>query len=172
MQTWYVRDLMSSPVITIQPHTRLPIVKAVMCQRGVHRLPVVQGKRLLGIITLGDVRNAFPSDILGLNNHQQTLPLDQVRALDMMRTDVVTIAPDAPITEAAQTMLRHKISGLPVLDADGLVGMIMKSDLCLAVAGGDIALVPPVARQISMLQREVFHYQQSATDGSVQAAPL
>jgi acetoin utilization protein AcuB len=171
MHTLAVRDVMSSPVITIQAHTRLPIIKALMWQWGMHRLPVVEGRRVLGIITLGDVRSAFPSDILAINIHRQMLPLERLRALDMMRTDVVTITQDASIPEAAQVMLRHTISGLPVLDGDRLVGMITKSDVCRAAAGGTITLAQPVARQIPSPQRDVFHYQPPATNSSVPTAP-
>ncbi|HZG66381.1 MAG TPA: CBS domain-containing protein, partial [Herpetosiphonaceae bacterium] len=57
-----VQDLMSSPVITIPPHTRLPMIKQLMRLKRIHRLPVVDRGKLLGIVTLGDVRNAYPSD--------------------------------------------------------------------------------------------------------------
>jgi CBS domain-containing protein len=141
MHMLYVRDLMRSPVITVQPQTRLPTIKLMMCQHGVHRLPVVDGTGLTGIVTLGDVRNAFPSDLPMFHN-QRLAPLDQVRALDLMRTDVITIAPDVLVAQAAQVMLRHKISGLPVLHGNRLVGIITKSDLCRAMAEGDIVLAP------------------------------
>ncbi len=136
MRTIYVRDLMRSPVITVQAHTRLPTIKALMRQHHVHRLPVVDGTRLVGMVTLGDVRNAFPSDLPIYQQPPKGL-LDQVRALDIMRTDVVTSAPDVPLAHAAQIMLAHKISGLPVLQGDQVVGIITKSDLCRIVAEND-----------------------------------
>jgi CBS domain-containing protein len=139
MRTLYVRDVMSSPVITIPPHTRLPAIKLVMKHKRVHRLPVVDGNRLVGIITLGDVRNAFPSDAPIVGAVESTYLLMSVRAEAVMRTDVITIAHDAPLAQAAQLFLRHRISGLPVLDGDRLVGIITKSDLCRVIAG-DIAL--------------------------------
>jgi CBS domain-containing protein len=145
MQHIYVRDVMRSPVLTIAPHTRLPAIKLVMRQSQVHRLPVVDGGKLVGIITLGDVRNAFPSDIAFVGMFEQTHVLDKVTAQDIMRTDVVTTTPGATLVEAARLLLSYKLNGLPVLNGTSLVGIITKSDLCRAMIDGTIALTPPVA---------------------------
>lgn len=57
-----------------------------------------------------------------------------------MTASVVTIEPDAPLKEAAVLMGRHRISGLPVIEADRLVGIITESDFVsrLAVDGGGL----------------------------------
>lgn len=142
MPTIYVRDLMRSPVITVPQHTRLPTIKALMRQHRVHRLPVMDGTRLVGMVTLGDVRNAFPSDLPIFQPQPKGL-LDQVRVLDIMRTDVITTAPDVPLALAAQVLLAHKISGMPVLEGDHVVGIITKSDLCRIVAEAGSEVVHP-----------------------------
>lgn len=141
MRSLLVRDLMTSPVLTILPHTRLPTIKQIMCERGVHRLPVVERDRLLGIITLGDVRNAFPSDLPPLNRAPQPR-LDAVRAEHLMRTDVITIGPDAAIPAAVGRLLQYKVSGLPVVAGDRLVGIITKSDVCRAILDGKLIAAP------------------------------
>lgn len=156
MQSILVRDIMTSPVLTIRPHTRLTTIKRMMRERCVHRLPVVEGGRLLGIITLGDVRNAFPSDLLLLNSAPQPR-LDDVRADILMRTDVVTTTPDAPVTAAVALLLRHKISGLPVLAGQDLVGILTKSDICRAVLHGTLT-VAPLLSQNPRHEREMFPY--------------
>lgn len=156
MKPLLVRDLMTSPVVTIRPHTRLPVIKQIMGERRVHRLPVVDGEQLLGIVTMGDVRNAFPSDLL-TPDKRTTLPLDLVRASQLMRTELVTIAPDATAITAAALLLRHKISGLPVLAEQRLVGILTKSDLCRAILEGK--LVPaPLNEHTSHRDREIFPY--------------
>lgn len=141
MQPLLVRDLMTSPVLTIRPTTRLPAIKQLMCERCVHRLPVIEGERLVGIVTLGDVRNAFPSDLPALNHYPQPR-LDAVRAEYLMRTDVITITPEAAVTTAALLLLRHKVSGLPVIEGERLVGIITKGDLCRAVLDGRLVAAP------------------------------
>lgn len=53
-----------------------------------------------------------------------------MRAADVMRHRVITIMPDATVAEAARVMLEHKVSGLPVLDAKGIVvGIVTEGDL-------------------------------------------
>lgn len=53
-----------------------------------------------------------------------------MKAADLMTSFVVTVTPDATIEYAAQLMLQHRISGLPVTDSDGAVlGIVTESDL-------------------------------------------
>jgi CBS domain-containing protein len=141
MRSLLVRDLMTSPVLTIRPHTRLPMVKQIMCEHGVHRLPVVEHGRLLGIITLGDVRNAFPSDV-PLLQPSPAPRLDAIRAEHLMRTEVITIAPEAAVTTAAALLVRQKVNGLPVVAGQRVIGIITKSDLCRAVLEGKLVTAP------------------------------
>ena len=52
-----------------------------------------------------------------------------MRVKDVMTVGVVTAAPDSPIREVAELMLRTKVSGLPVLDVGRLVGIVSESDI-------------------------------------------
>lgn len=53
-----------------------------------------------------------------------------MKAADLMTSFVVTVTPEATIEYAAQLMLQHRISGLPVTDSDGAVlGIVTESDL-------------------------------------------
>lgn len=146
MEQLTVRELMSAPVIAVAPHTRLPQIKSLMREKAIRRLPVVERGHVVGIITMGDVRNAFPSDATSLSIYELSSVLDKVTAAEIMRTDVLMIAVDAPITEAARLMLLHKVSGLPVLERGELVGIITESDLFRAIAAGTIALPTTVPR--------------------------
>lgn len=150
MSTLTVRAMMTTPVLSITPHTKLPQIKSLMRARSVRRLPVVDHERLVGIVTLGDVRNAFPSDATSLSIYELSYLLDKVVAADIMRTDVLTIAADAALADAAKLMLDRKISGLPVMDGSRLVGMITESDLFRALIDGDA----PVRRAVAVATGE------------------
>ena len=53
-----------------------------------------------------------------------------LKARDIMTTEVITIGPEAPVTEVARLLESHRISGLPVVNPDGrLLGVITQSDL-------------------------------------------
>lgn len=62
------------------------------------------------------------------------------KASDVMSTDVVTVGPEARLTDAIKLMLRHAISGLPVVDAEGrLVGLVTEHDMLNFVFSGTAA---------------------------------
>src|SRR4051812_42434505 len=129
MQKTTVRDRMSSPVFSIAPTTRLPRIKQMLGEHKIRHLPVIDNGRLVGIISLGDVRNAFPSDTALLSMSQLCYQLDMITAADIMRTEVITITSDAPLTEAVTLLLQHKIGCLPVLEAGRLSGILTVSDI-------------------------------------------
>lgn len=145
MESLTVSALMSQPVIVVSPQTRLPRLKSLMRENNIRRLPVVKGTHVVGIITMGDVRNAFPSDATTLSIYELSYLLDKVTAADVMQPEVLTIAADATVAEAAQVMLKHKVSGLPVLDQGRLVGILTESDIFRGVIAGQLALPTTVA---------------------------
>jgi acetoin utilization protein AcuB len=147
-----VRDLMHSPVITVTRHTRLPVIKRMLREHTIRRLPVVEHDQLIGIITLGDVRNAFPSDAAALGSCELSYLIDKVTAEEIMRTDVITVDADLPVVEAAQCMLTHKVSGLPVLACGRMVGIITEADILRSVIAGQLPLPTVVEQPLASLQ--------------------
>jgi CBS domain-containing protein len=138
-----VRELMRSPVVTVSPRATLPQLKHLMREHQIRRLPVVENDRLVGIVTLGDVRNAFPSDATTLSIYELSYLLDKVTAAEVMRTDLITIEADTPVVEAARAMLEHKISGLPVVERGAIIGIITESDIFRAIVAGTLAPAAP-----------------------------
>lgn len=135
-----IRAVMSSPVISIESRTTLPEIRTILQTHNIRRVPVVDSNRLVGIVTLGDVRNAFASDATTLSVYELTYLLDNITAGTIMRTNLITVSSDTTIVEAARLMLEHKISGLPVVDEGRLVGMITESDIFRAVIAGGVAV--------------------------------
>jgi CBS domain-containing protein len=130
MRLELVKDWMSRDVITASPALGLLEAGALMRQHDIRRLPVVENGRLLGIVTLGDVREAKPSAATSLTAWELNYLLANLTIGEVMSKPTQTISPEATIGEAAEIMLSRKISGLPVVDADGrLVGIITESDI-------------------------------------------
>lgn len=135
MQHALVRDWMTTAVITVSPQTTLPEAHRIMTGRRIRRLPVVEDDRLVGIVTRGDIRGAEASDASSLSIWELNYLLARLKVGEIMTPDPITIAPDATIAQAAGIMLQHKISGLPVVDADGrVIGIITESDIFRLVA--------------------------------------
>lgn len=124
-----VRDWMTRPVYTVTPKT--PIVEAhkIMKDKAIRRLPVIYGGKLVGIVTLGDVREASPSDATTLNIWELNYLWSQLTVEKIMTTTVITLKPDQPLLDAAELMFKYKISGLPVLEAGAIVGIVTESDI-------------------------------------------
>ncbi len=129
MKRYRVRDWMTPNPITIDPSTTLPEAHKLMKECRIRRLPVVDEGRVVGILTLGDVREASPSDASSLSIFELNYVLAKLTVEKIMTRDPLTISPDATIREAAQLMLEHKIGGLPVVDGTKLVGIITESDI-------------------------------------------
>ena len=125
-----VRDWMTAPVITVSPDTLLTVAHHTMKENSIRRLPVVENNRLVGIITIGDVREASPSDATTLSIWELNYLWSQLTVDKVMTRTVRTIGADQSILDAAQIMLDQKISGLPVVNEKGyLVGMLTESDI-------------------------------------------
>lgn len=126
-----VREWMSSPPITIKIDTSLSTANTLIKEYSIRRLPVLDTKdNLVGILTVGDIRRASPSDASSLSVWEMHYLWDKLKVGRVMTKAPQTIAVDATVIDAAEVMLEHKVSGLPVLDADGkLCGIITESDI-------------------------------------------
>jgi acetoin utilization protein AcuB len=130
MKREVIDDWMSKDPITIQPETTLPEAHRLMKKHGIRRLPVVKDGRLVGIVTLGDVRGAEPSGATALSIWEINYLISRLKVEEIMTPNPIVVQRDAKVGEAAHLMLRYKISGLPVVDDAGiLVGIITESDI-------------------------------------------
>lgn len=126
-----VRDWMTPHPITIDPKTVLPDAHRLMQDSHIRRVPVVENGKLVGIVTLGDIREAEPSQATTLSIYELHYLLSKLTVERIMTRNPIIIAPDATIREAARLMLEHKIGGLPVVEPQTgkLVGIITESDI-------------------------------------------
>src|SRR5574337_695040 len=131
-----VKDYMTRHPIMIEPTMRVAEAQKLMSENNIRHLPVVgTGKRLLGLVTRR--RLSIPPEKLGsLDVWEITRYLSNLTAGDVMLKgpDLQTIGADATLEEAADLMIRNKISGLPVVEQPGsavVVGIITETDLLI-----------------------------------------
>lgn len=125
-----VQEWMTSPVITVPPGTLISHAHQMMKDHGIRRLVVAKDKQITGMITIGDIREASPSDATSLSIWELNYLWAQLTVDKVMSRKVITVNAEQPLIDAAQLMLDNKVSGLPVLDARGqLVGIITESDI-------------------------------------------
>lgn len=124
-----VKDWMISPVITVEASSPISSAHQLMKNNGVRRLPVVNADKLVGIVTIGDVREASPSDATTLSIWELNYLWAQLTCEKVMTRDPLTVSPNTPILEAAEIMLEKKVSGLPVVEDKKLIGILTESDI-------------------------------------------
>jgi acetoin utilization protein AcuB len=125
-----VKDWMSSPVHIVTRDTSVADAYNTMMQKGIRRLLVVEGGRLVGIVTLGDLREARPSPATSLSIYELNYLLAKLTVGQVMTHNPYTATPSMPIQQAARIMLERKFSGLPVVDEeDRPIGIITETDI-------------------------------------------
>lgn len=126
----YIREYMKSPVITVAPNTLLDEALRLMHEKKVRRLPVVEGGKLIGLVTRRGLMEATPESPLPLSIWGAHYQLSRMKVRDIMITDLVTVTPDNTVEEATTIAERKKIGTLPVIDKTGnLVGILTVTDL-------------------------------------------
>lgn len=124
-----VRQWMTDNVINVSSDTQITVAHQIMKKNKIRRLPVVDNDKLVGIVTIGDVREASPSASTTLSIWELNYLWSQLKVADVMTKRVMSVGPDDPLINAAKIMLDHKISGVPVVDDDLVVGVITESDI-------------------------------------------
>ncbi len=127
-----VRDLMTRDVVTVAEEDNLLEVRVRLSRHSFHHLPVVDGTRLVGMVSQRDMLRATVSgvDTGAFARARESHYLEQTFVRDVMRGDVVTAKPGDGIAQVARRMLEHRIGALPVTDdQQNLLGIITENDL-------------------------------------------
>jgi CBS domain-containing protein len=116
------RDVMiASPTDTIQK------IYTMILESGFSAFPVVKKKRIVGLISRRDlIRTRRVQSIIAGHAH--------TTIEEVMSKNVVTIGPDEPIGSAAELLVKHDVSRLPVIDGDRIVGIVDRHDVLKGLA--------------------------------------
>jgi acetoin utilization protein AcuB len=129
-----IQDVMRSSVLTATPENLVTAVVQQMRERRVRHVPVVtEGKKLVGILTDRDIRQAAASDEQHMAQYDLSYLLQKMAVKSIMTAAVHTVSGNATLAEAGQLMLHHKVGCLPVVrDEDILEGIIAVTDMLRA----------------------------------------
>jgi CBS domain-containing protein len=124
-----VKDIMATEVATLKVDDELSLAEDIMHLGRIRHLPVTDGDRLVGIIS---ERDLFKASLASVIDYDYQIKRDYMKTVvikEIMRTDLITITPDASVREAAQLMLKHKIGCLPVVKGEEMVGLVTETDI-------------------------------------------
>jgi len=133
-----VKDRMTFNPYTTSPDQSVGDLWRFMQEHNLNRLPVVDRGKLLGIVTRTDFGTRPDIDLRGTSLATRLLPDEQeeklrkIKVRDLMppNQQIISIHQDAYIEQAAKILRDNRISGLPVVDDDGmLVGIITQTDV-------------------------------------------
>lgn len=124
-----VKDFMSADLVVVDPQTKIFDAVDLMKKHDIHRLPVIDNGKLVGLITEGTIQEALPSKATSLSVYEANYLLNKTVVADVMIKDVKTIHPKAQLEDAVYIMRQNNIAVLPVLDNDQLVGIITNNDI-------------------------------------------
>jgi acetoin utilization protein AcuB len=125
-----VKNWMNKPAITIEKHSSMQEAMNLMKTHRITLLPVMDKKRLVGVVTDRDLKKASPSDATTLEIHELLYLISTIKIKDIMSAKPISVPPDFTIEETAEILLANKISGVPVVDQGGnVVGVITHTDL-------------------------------------------
>jgi acetoin utilization protein AcuB len=127
-----VRDLMTANPITTGPETPVLEARQLMIDKRIRHLLIVEGSKLLGIITDRDIRLNLPSPATSLSVWEINYLIARLTVESVMTKSVVIVSPHRDARQAAQLMLDNKIGALPVVDGGQLLGIITETDLLRA----------------------------------------
>lgn len=124
-----VSSVMTEEPVTAQLGQSIAEASDLMREGGFHHLPVLDGDKLVGILTSTDLLRV--SYDYGTDPRQNTAVLDAtVDLADLMQSDVITVEDTARVKEAVKLLAHGKFHSLPVVDRDGdLVGIVTTTDL-------------------------------------------
>ena len=129
----YVKNKMTINPKTVTPDQTISEVLDLMHEFKIHRIPVVDKGKLVGLVTQGVVQENTPSHLTTLSIHEMNYLLSKTRVKDIMIKKVITIGPEALVEAAADTMEKKDIGCLPVVsESNELLGILTTSDILKA----------------------------------------
>lgn len=124
-----VADVMTRGVTTLDRNDSLEVAHDLMALARIRHLPVVEDGRVVGVVSERDVLRRALASSLGYGEKARKALLRSVLVKEVMSEPAVTIAPEAGLEQAIQTLLERKIGCLPVVSAGALVGVLTESDV-------------------------------------------
>lgn len=116
-----VKRRMAKKLVIVRRDASISDAIHLMKKHSIRHLPVVEGRKLVGWVTEGDIRQAYLASVI-----------EQLTVDDIMIKDPITISSEANLEEAAELLYSHGIGGLPVVDEDKVVGVITVADIMAA----------------------------------------
>ena len=126
----YVRNRMTKDPVCIGVNNKISEVVDIMNEKNLHRIPVVNGNKLVGLVTEGMISKKGATKATSLSIYELNYLLSKTTVDAIMIRDVITIHEDAFLEDAALLMFKYDIGCLPVINHQKeVVGILTSNDV-------------------------------------------
>ena len=142
----YIRDIMTTNVVTIPSNTSIINAKRIMDSRRFRRLPVVDKGKLVGIVTADSLEKAAPAETDSRSMWELTYSLASLyktQIKSIMKKNIVTVTPDMTAEEALALAQSKKVGALVVVENGRVVGIVTTNDLFYKIVNPLLGLGQP-----------------------------
>ena len=121
---------MATDLITVNTENKVSEVRRLMMENTIHHMPVVDGNKLIGIISYSDILELSFTEFVTDEKQRDAFLDERCTVPALMNSDVVTVSTKATLRDAAKALSSGKIHAVPVVDGKGhLTGIITSTDL-------------------------------------------
>lgn len=124
-----VLEIMTTAPTTIDRNQPLDLADALVVASHIRHLPVVDGDKVVGVLSQRDLLQAGLARALGYGTVGRTRLLKSIPVKEVMSEPPVTVEPRTPVRDAARLMVDRKIGCLPVVEDGALVGLVTEGDI-------------------------------------------
>ncbi|MFQ5817226.1 MAG: CBS domain-containing protein [Terriglobia bacterium] len=124
-----VRDIMGTNLTTLDHESRLLDAVLLMRSSGYRHLPVLNGDKLVGIVSDRDVQRVAPSLLSRISQEEYNRIFEGTPITRVMVREVLTVTPTTPVQEAVKIIYENKFGCIPVVEqGNRLVGIVTVTD--------------------------------------------
>jgi len=123
------RDVMTAQPLTVTLDTKLSRVTELMEERDIQHFPVLEGGRLVGMLSERHLRDAMPSVLTVDDPEARRRYLRVTQVAQVVPKEPPTVRPEAPLAEVIRIMRTHRVGGIAVAEGQRLCGIVTSGDL-------------------------------------------
>ncbi|MEU4518882.1 CBS domain-containing protein [Amycolatopsis sp. NPDC024027] len=145
------RDLMTAPVIAVQPWTSAKEAAELLSTHGFTALPVVDDDEgLIGIVTEADlIRGRIPVDVRNANERREAASVGKTVG-DLMTSPATAMSTGTDVADLCQALVDARIRAMPIVDGSAVVGIVTRGDIVRVLARDDTDIARDVKHRLEI----------------------
>ncbi len=129
-----VTEIMMKGPVTLGSDDILDLADDVMTLGRIRHLPILEGERVVGVLSQRDLFRSSLAAVLGFQPKQRKDLMKAIQIREVMSKPAITVSAGTKVKDAARLMIEKKIGCLPVVEGESLVGLVTETDILRYVA--------------------------------------